>query len=186
MPTGYKSDLAYDCDKVGIQICRAFIGEDILPFLCEEARSGPMRRTRLGNGTRECWTEYGVRAEGLLSEILTGTHARRLIEAAVGSRQWTSQMWVHHYASRERIPWHRDAAGDLQLVLCLLAPPAVNGGLFLLRHNGKTVAVDLRPGDAMLFRATKTLHATTRLRPTTGVPNPERIVAVARFYEVKE
>jgi hypothetical protein len=31
----------------------------------------------------------------------------------------------------------------------------------------------------------KTLHATTRLRPTAELPKPERMVAVARFYEMK-
>lgn len=178
------SRIKQDLDKQGFYVRRAFVENDLLAALCAEATKGPSRRTNLGREEHECWTEHGIRAKGLLSEILTGSQAQQLVQAGIGLRAWTTEMWVHHYASGERIPWHRDAAGDLQLVLCLLAPPAINGGLLLLRHSKNAVAVDLRPGDAVLFTAAKTLHATTRLMPTRELPNPERMVAVVRFYGV--
>jgi len=169
-----------------LYVISSFIDEGSRQALCEEALQGPSRRTCLGGQACEWWTEYGVRPEGRLSQALTGTYAYSLLKAADGLNRWQPQMWVHHYANGERIPWHRDAAGDLQLVLCLLAPPAVNGGLFLLRPGSRTVSVDLRPGDAVIFKATKILHSTTRLRPTAELPKPERMVAVARFYKAME
>ncbi len=89
--------------------------------------------------------------------------------------------WISRYVDGEFINEHVDKAGDLQMILCLQAPPREHGGELRLEHGTERARFTLAPGDAVFFSATTVRHSTTPLRRSGSVPDPIRAVAVARF-----
>jgi hypothetical protein len=68
---------------------------------------------------------------------------------------------------------------DVQLLVCLQAPPS--------SQNGGKLFVDgtelfLTPGDAVVFEAVRLEHYTTPLVASEDEPDPRRIVLVGRYY----
>lgn len=104
-------------------------------------------------------------------ELVMGLAGR---ESYLGLTSWTSI-----YSVGEYINPHRDAAGSIQLLLCLQSPPSpANGGELVVGGS----RLFLRPGDAVVFEATALEHYTTPLVPTVEEANPRRTVLVGRYF----
>lgn len=87
--------------------------------------------------------------------------------------------WTSKYQKDEHIDPHRDRAGTIQLLVCLEAPElAAQGGALVV---GAT-KLQLTPGDAVAFEATKLEHYTTPLLATKADPEPQRTVLVGRYF----
>jgi hypothetical protein len=89
--------------------------------------------------------------------------------------------WISMYKGGEYINSHRDNAGNIQVILCLLATDQKNGGLLALKPREEDVFFALKPGDAIVFEATTIEHFTTPLIPSKDCPYPMRAVAVSRY-----
>jgi hypothetical protein len=147
-----------------------------------EVFSVPARRVTVGGGT-EWWSEYPVSEAGPLGQLLRSPSIFDLLQYVIGaelSEQVTT--WAQSYQVGERIPWHCDKEGEIQLLLCLQPTDLECGGQFCIRENGLQTSVDLSGGDAVLFKATALPHCTTRI-VETGRTNPRmRVSAAARFF----
>jgi hypothetical protein len=92
------------------------------------------------------------------------------------------QCWTSIYNSGEYINAHRDGVGALQIVLCLESSGSRMGGMLGLQVGHELVRLlDLRPGDAAIFDATRVEHFTTPVAPSSECRHPRRVVAVARY-----
>ena len=88
--------------------------------------------------------------------------------------------WTNYYVAGERISWHKDCAGDIQLLLLLAAADSPDLSLWLRGRAGPR-PFPLTPGDAVLFSATRVEHETAASTETTP-----RITAVMRFFALHE
>jgi len=89
--------------------------------------------------------------------------------------------WISRYKVGEYINSHRDNAGTIQVILCLVGTDQKNGGLLALNPREEDVFFALKPGDAIAFEATTMEHFTTPLIPSKDCPYPVRAVAVSRY-----
>jgi hypothetical protein len=159
-----------------------FIDPHDLAGLVEEVLSAPAKRVTVGDKA-QWWTEHTVAQTSALGRRFTsGCLAEMAARVAGVPLQGKPRMWAQSYQTGEWIPWHRDSAGDIQLMVCLALPPRACGGLFLLREGEAVVEPALRPGDAVLFEAARLSHSTTPLVTTSAEPAPRRVTAVARFF----
>jgi hypothetical protein len=90
--------------------------------------------------------------------------------------------WTSCYRTGEYIDRHTDGAGDIQLILSIKAAKRENGGWLNLEWSGEKHRVFLDEGDALCFLATEVEHFTDPLVRSSSLPNPERIIAVARYF----
>jgi hypothetical protein len=90
--------------------------------------------------------------------------------------------WLHRYQLGEQIAPHKDAGGDIQLVVLLHKPPPENGGTLFLRFKDIDEPVQLNIGDALLFLASQIEHYSAPLIQSNEEPLPKKVVAVARYY----
>lgn len=163
----------------------AFVPQMVSPVRLSRFRddvlSAPSKRVTVGS-SNEFWTEYAVRSRSALGAFLKARSVFDLAQAAARqalSRQIT--IWAQSYQAGERIAWHRDSAGEIQLLLCIQSPGENAGGEFRLRANETEIALRLEDGDALLFKASALPHSTTRIiGAATGAP--QRITAAARFF----
>jgi hypothetical protein len=154
----------------------------IAPGLVSELMSAAPRRVTVGAGD-EWWDEYPVREDSMLGRTLAGGVVIDMINCLWGRRvEYGTRMWGQIYTAGQRIPWHTDGQGDIQLVLCLEAAPAGCGGSLLLREDGAAAELNLQSGDGLLFKATNVPHSTTPIVSMPAHENPRRVVAVARFF----
>jgi hypothetical protein len=91
----------------------------------------------------------------------------------------TTKRWVNFYRIGQYITPHKDTTGDFQVVLCLDAPPLMNGGNVVLENIAN---IGLNSGDLLLFKASEILHWTQPLTATLNSPEPVRITGICRFY----
>lgn len=149
--------------------------------MVDQVAQSPSHLVNVGKGD-EYWHEHRVVEDCELGSLLRGDDvfatASRQAKAAL---KRDPQIWAQVYCEGERIGWHCDSVGAIQFLLCLDAPPAENGGAFLTNGDEST-AVHMEAGDAILFKATEILHATSRLTASSLLSNPRRITAVARFF----
>lgn len=167
--------------EAGLFLPSLVAGAELSAFL-GDALAGTSRRVTVGNG-KECWTEYKIGEDCTLGAFLRGDTVFALArEAAPVMLKRPPAVWAQSYQPGERIAWHRDDSGAIQLLLCLEAPPAEYGGVFCMRFEKREIHLALKPGDAVLFRASAIPHSTTRLIARAPAPLPPRVTAVARFY----
>jgi hypothetical protein len=160
----------------------ALIPAERLAQLRRDVLDAPSRRVTVGN-SGEKWSQYKVTPDTSLGRFLAGEKVRALAQSAVDVPLRPSpSMWAQAYRTGERIAWHCDNDGEVQFLLCIEAPPESQGGVFCMRVTSGEVHLCLRPGDAVLFRASRILHSTTRLVELRGYSAPLRITAVARFH----
>jgi hypothetical protein len=159
-----------------------FVTEDRLSRFIEEIYTSKSRRATVGRGT-EWWTEYVIDRRTSLGAFLTSEYVHCAAEAVAG-RELSNKVsiWAQSYQLGERIAWHRDGAGDIQLLLCIQATHPDFGGAFCLRSQRKQFALNLQSGDAILFKACLLPHSTTRICSNSSQFSPVRITAVARFF----
>ncbi len=94
-----------------------------------------------------------------------------------------AQCWTSIYRKGERISPHRDVAGDTQFLVVLERPDdACRGALHIIDRQREEHVLRLAVGDALVFHANALTHFTEVLQATPQVPEPKRVVAVARFF----
>lgn len=94
----------------------------------------------------------------------------------------SGQMWAHVFRPGEWIPPHQDRGGECQLLVCVENAFAEGGGTFLVEMEGRLNSFELRPGDAILFEATKYVHRTTPISPVEEGVKARRVTFVVRYY----
>jgi hypothetical protein len=147
----------------------------------DDVLSAPKKRVTVGS-SNEYWTEYAINSKSALGALLKSKLVFDLAQSAAGkvlSRQIT--IWAQSYQVGERIAWHRDIAGEIQFLLSVQSPDEDAGGRFCLRANETEIALSLKDGDALLFKATALAHSTTRIVGSM-TDAPRRVTAVARFF----
>lgn len=149
-----------------------------------ESRGFPSRRVSCGDGDVR-WTERAVpsasefaayfRSEAVLESLVSHTQSDAL-------RYCRVVCWTSEYASGEYINAHRDASGDLQLIVALRASPRELGGALHVSFDGRSEEIYLRAGDAVLFEAHRAEHWTTPVGGSDDANEALRIVAVGRYF----
>jgi hypothetical protein len=147
----------------------------------DDVLSAPKKRVTVGSSD-EYWTQHAINSKSSLGAFLESRLVFNLAQLAAGqalSRRVT--IWAQSYQIGERIAWHRDITGEIQLLLCIQSPEENAGGQFCLRANEAEITLSLKDGDALLFKATALDHSTTRI---VGAMThaPLRITAAARFF----
>jgi hypothetical protein len=153
-----------------------------------ELQTRKLAARRVVCGIKEIsWDEQQIPESNELFQFFRSDPVLSLIRACIASQasliNYKMVCWTSRYSTNEYINPHRDAAGTIQLLLCLASCPQENGGVLMLKPDkGDSLSFCLTPGDALLFRATEIQHWTTPLRPSDNYPNPSRVVAVARYF----
>lgn len=158
-----------------VHLLSELVPADHLPPLIEEAIAGPPRRVHV-HGDDMTWAERTVMTGGGLWSALTQECVRKLACALMGAPIGIARGWTNLYAAGERIAWHKDCAGDIQLLLLLAAAHSPDVSLRLRGRDGPR-QFPLMPGDALLFSARRVEHETL----ASAEPAP-RITAVMRFF----
>lgn len=150
-----------------------------------QTRNLPARRVQTGIGG-VTWNEQQVPSSNPIYRLFIDRGVLGILCAALEiepeTRARNVLCWIARYGEGEYIDAHRDGAGTIQLIVCLLASREENGGLLVLKSNDGEQRFFLRAGDAMLFEATTIEHRTTPLIRFKEYDNPTRVVAVARYY----
>lgn len=129
------------------------------------------------------WDEQRVPPRHGLYKFFSSSPVISSIAALLGrSNREVRQLtcWVSRYCEGEYIAPHRDAEGTVQIVLSLQQSVGASGGHLVL--GDYDAQFRLRPGDAIIFRASSITHFTTPLVSTPVCPEPSRVVAVARYF----
>jgi hypothetical protein len=168
----------------GYECWPAFLTPEQITAFCESLKPIPILRVTCGK-KEISWDEQRLAAgtplfDFFLSREVLEKVAER-VEAA-GNMQPELRCWTSIYQAGEYINPHKDGSGDVQLLVCLRATERANGGTLVLEHAGRRTELQLAPGDGVLFKATEVLHYTTPLLPLPSVPEPQRMVAVGRYY----
>lgn len=136
--------------------------------------------------------EYGsydsqsIKQDCILWKVFLNKKLVRIIRLALGLKPEVPLRnmisWLHRYRLGEQIAPHKDAGGDIQLVVLLRKPAPENGGTLFLRLAGIDEPLHLGVGDALLFLASQIEHYSTPLIKSQKEQSPKKIVAVARYY----
>lgn len=170
-------------------------GYVVIRGLASEALAGSLRASTAGlpvfdvdcgiAGVR--WREHRPSPGHPMYDLFAHGDLLTWVSANVGRALGASPVcWTSHYLAGQYINEHRDIAGAVQLLLCLDAPPEGCGGELRFGPRGKGGGIFLRRGDGVLFRAAHLLHATSPLTATAECTAPERMVAVARYFDADE
>lgn len=170
--------------KFGFSYWPAFISAQQALSYWESIRRIPRRRVICGD-RNITWMEQPIEQGTLLFDFFLSDGVLQKINDSVRTRNVARprlMCWSSIYGAFEYIDPHMDTDGDLQIILCLKSVKKKLGGTLVLEFAGRRAEIHLSTGDAVLFKATKVLHHTTPLLPSKLVPNPERIVAVGRYF----
>lgn len=143
---------------------------------------------RVHTGSSQLYGSYESRdvpEDSRLGALLAGTEAAALARMACRQPPQAPvrvELWMHRYVEGEILAPHRDVSGDVQLALSLRQPPEECGGNLFLKLSSGSIRLPIRPGTAVLFRARDIEHFSDRVLSTSAVPDPEKVVAVARYH----
>jgi predicted 2-oxoglutarate/Fe(II)-dependent dioxygenase YbiX len=170
--------------EVCIQLRRLITTEQAHRFEFE-TRPLAARRVVCGDSSVS-WAEQTVPTNSRLSNYARSSHILQLIGSALNRKDLIdlakTTCWVSRYRKGEYIGPHRDCAGAIQLLVCLMGPNAESGGILVLKMKRGNRRFALKAGDGLLFRAVEIEHYTTELVPTKNCPDPVRIVFAARYF----
>ena len=111
-----------------------------------------------GDTSSHSWTEFSLTAptsnEDLLSEID--------IAKIIGTEPTCISQWINIYEPGEYIAGHRDAGGDIQMMIPLELPTSNGGGELWIGDEGRLLPIGV--GDVLVFAASKILHGTRPIR----------------------
>jgi hypothetical protein len=149
----------------------------------QKTRNLPFTRVSVGDNPAT-WDEHTLASDCEIVAMFSSAQVIQLISNITGLNSSVRDLicWIARYRNSEYIDRHTDSAGTIQLLLCLAAPPAENGGALVLLSGPSERCYVLRTGDAVLFTATTVEHCTTPLMPSSTCPDPARVVAVARYF----
>lgn len=168
----------------GFEYWPALISAQQIAEFCESIKGIPAERVTCGK-KEISWGEQRIPASTPLYDFFLSGEVLGKVAHCMGKadpRQPELKCWTSIYKAGEHINPHKDGSGDVQLLLCLRAAESANGGTLVLEHAGRRSELQLLPGDAVLFKATEVTHHTTPLLPSPSVPDPQRMVAVGRYY----
>lgn len=146
------------------------------------------RPTRVHTGPSWLYGSYESRdvpVGSQLGTLLAGPEAATLARMACRQPLHAPvrvELWMHRYVEGEILAPHRDVSGNVQLALSLRQPPEECGGNLFLKLSSGSLRLPIRPGTAVLFRAREIEHFSDRVLSTPAAPDPEKIVAVARYH----
>lgn len=181
-------NLAYDLDALAVQYAEARfvrLPHLLTPYqaalLLSTTQDVASKRVICGGISDVTWDEQNF---GSLHPAYQFFHVDTVLDIvqAVSGLKTVRELrcWTSGYGPGEYINPHRDKAGTVQLLVCLLAPSDPrNGGTLCV--NG--VELFLTPGEAVLFEATTLEHYTTPLIPSEEAPDPRRVVLVGRYFD---
>lgn len=89
--------------------------------------------------------------------------------------------WNSIYKENEYINKHKDIAGDVQVLICLLNDGDIGNGALHIEKEDKKYNFDLKIGDLIIFKASELYHYTSPLKSIIK-KNPKRVVSVGRYY----
>lgn len=91
-----------------------------------------------------------------------------------------TQVWINRYQPGDWIPPHEDKSGDVQVLVCLEAPPAgETGGVLHVEDQPYPLAT----GDVVLFRASGLNHRMTQIEgDARGASGAARVVFIVRLF----
>ena len=146
----------------------------------------PLPRKRVICGNREVsWEQQQVDKDHRLYEYFLSNEVVtfiRSLEQVSPDTTYRVMSWTSRYTVGEFINPHRDASGDIQLLICLKSVVPGCGGALILRPDEQERVFNLQPGDAVIFKASEILHYTKPIVNSEQDLNPERVVIVARYY----
>lgn len=131
------------------------------------------------------WEEIAISIENPIYQRLTELRFVDVIRSICGIEHSCLQnmcAWANHYRIGESISPHRDVGGTTQLLVALEIPPQENGGTLFVQTKKGEQALLLKAGDAVLFEATSLRHWTTPLVSSRENAEPQRVVAVFRYF----
>lgn len=120
-----------------------------------------------------------------VGQFFTSPELQKLVLSCAEATEITAcRWWTSVYGAGQFIEPHTDMAGDIQVLVCLTAPPTQPNGGHLILRPGSTgeVTLGLRPGDGILFSASTLTHRTTPLVASDEHPDPVRVVMVGRYF----
>lgn len=112
-----------------------------------------------GDESAHSWQE----SEGQLPSGICALLPLSLFKEVADASIMRHVAWINVFGRGEFIPAHKDAGGDVQLLICLEAPDEENGGHLWLDTPERLVLMEA--GDALLFRASQIRHGTTPVSP---------------------
>lgn len=162
-----------------VHLLNGLVSKDRLAALIEEAIDGPSRRVQV-NGGGVTWEERPVRFGGALWSAMAQSQVTDLATALIGAQIGQITAWANKYAVGERIAWHTDVSGEIQLILLLASPHSPDTSLWLRSKAGPR-QLPLAPGDAVLFSASRIEHETL-----ASTDRSLRVSAVMRFFRAEK
>lgn len=131
--------------------------------------------TRWHAGDESCnsWNELSGAELGDIGDVVDMEGLSEIL----GARIRTSVRWINSYSSGKFISAHRDASGDAQLLLVLMAPDMAEGGQFWIGNENNLIP--LGAGDAVLFLAHQLEHGTL---PIHALSRAKRITLNIRLW----
>jgi hypothetical protein len=96
------------------------------------------------------------------------------LEGIAGFRSVRQHQWINLFEAGQFVEAHKDAGGELHLLIPIEVPIRLEGGQFWLQQNKDIVPVGV--GDALLFNANVIRHG------TTSVKSGRRITFNARLW----
>ena len=115
-----------------------------------------------GDASVTSWRESGEELpEAIISRIPLSE-----VTLITGLQTGRHAAWFNVYEEGQFIPAHKDVSGDVQLLICIDAPPEDTGGHLWLKKQSNVLA--LAPGDILIFEAAKLVHGTTPVGSNTG------------------
>lgn len=133
------------------------------------------------------WDEQTILENTELHDLFLSDKIKDVLSSVVPGNyveNYTFHCWTSLYKRTEYINKHKDKDGDLQILICLKNQALeVSEGLIGLCQNKETRSIQLKPGDMLVFPASKTEHFTTPIKSMTNETEKYvRIVLVARFF----
>lgn len=116
----------------------------------------PSDRWAPGDGTTHSWQECFLQPGELCAIDLISPEIARF--TALASR---TAAWINAFGTGEWIGRHRDADGDVQVIVPLNVPAFDQGGHLWV--NTRATVVPVKAGDLLLFNASVLPHGTTRI-----------------------
>lgn len=160
-----------------------FIDKDTINDLLQSSRPLQKRRVicKMPNVSYdEQLIEKGNDLYSFFSSDTITSYSREILKTNGALRSMSC--WTSIYQKGEYINPHKDASGDIQILLCLQNDGFKENGLFCFRIYDQEHKIFLNPGDLIYFKATDIEHYTTPLISTAENNSPTRIVAVARQF----
>lgn len=157
-----RSFVASALGKQGYVVMPGFLPDPDRRILEDFVQSVRADDWQAGDTSPHTWSEYHLRNH----ELDHALNCCPSIEASLPRRLSGRVGWCNRFRRGQWIESHIDAAGDLQLLVCIQVPEVSDGGQFWLGEPEHVLPIGT--GDALFFEASKVSHGTTMPRTDTA------------------